>query len=209
MKKKNRDLTVFSLSAIDLFCSALGVFMILCFIVFPYYRKEAPPTPPQPTPAPPVPQVVIEKKVIASLTVAISWKVRTARGAAFSDLDDIDLHVDAPAPNGTRHHYYYPRTERSFSDSPARLVTDSMRGGSEVWVHPAVTPGVYNVSYVFFRKDGDRKDTELELLIISGEGKTKQITKIIPGNVKADSEKQVPLVSIRVDENGHVDFTSL
>jgi hypothetical protein len=39
MKKKDRNLNVFSVSALDLFASAMGTFMLLAIILFPYYLK--------------------------------------------------------------------------------------------------------------------------------------------------------------------------
>ena len=47
MAKKNREINVFSTSAIDLFASALGVFIVLVMILFPYFGKKSvePPTP--------------------------------------------------------------------------------------------------------------------------------------------------------------------
>lgn len=39
MRRTNRDMTVFSLSAIDLFASALGAFILLVMILFPYYQN--------------------------------------------------------------------------------------------------------------------------------------------------------------------------
>jgi hypothetical protein len=38
MRRPNRDTSVFSISAIDLFASALGAFILLVMILFPYYR---------------------------------------------------------------------------------------------------------------------------------------------------------------------------
>jgi hypothetical protein len=39
MRKPSRDTTVFTTSAIDLFASALGAFILLVMILFPYYRN--------------------------------------------------------------------------------------------------------------------------------------------------------------------------
>lgn len=38
MKRPDREITVFSTSAIDLFASALGAFILLVMLLFPYYR---------------------------------------------------------------------------------------------------------------------------------------------------------------------------
>ena len=40
-KKRSREINVFSTSAIDLFASALGVFIILVMILFPYFGKKS------------------------------------------------------------------------------------------------------------------------------------------------------------------------
>lgn len=39
MRSPNRDTSVFSTSAIDLFASALDAFILLVIILFPYYRN--------------------------------------------------------------------------------------------------------------------------------------------------------------------------
>jgi len=39
MRRPNRETTVFSTSAIDLFASALGAFILLVMLLFPYYRN--------------------------------------------------------------------------------------------------------------------------------------------------------------------------
>ncbi len=61
MIRRNREITIFNLSAIDLFCSGMGAVMVLMVILMPYYRKTTPiPPPPDPlptvvaVPAPPV-----------------------------------------------------------------------------------------------------------------------------------------------------------
>ncbi len=41
MKKLNRELNIFSISALDLFASAMGAFILLTVILFPYYQKNA------------------------------------------------------------------------------------------------------------------------------------------------------------------------
>jgi hypothetical protein len=39
MRRPNRETTIFSTSAVDLFASALGAFILLVMILFPYYRN--------------------------------------------------------------------------------------------------------------------------------------------------------------------------
>ncbi len=40
MRRINREINIFSLSAIDLFCSAMGAFMVISIVLFPYFRKK-------------------------------------------------------------------------------------------------------------------------------------------------------------------------
>ncbi len=47
MRRPKREFTIFSLAAIDLFCSAMGAFMVISIILIPYFgRKEAQPVTP-------------------------------------------------------------------------------------------------------------------------------------------------------------------
>jgi len=38
MRSKRRDISVFSISALDLFAAALGAFILIVLVLFPYYR---------------------------------------------------------------------------------------------------------------------------------------------------------------------------
>ena len=220
MQRKLRDTTIFSLSALDLFCSAMGVFMVLCFIVFPYYQNDTP-TPPAPAPAPapapvpapapaPAPRPVVQKEVIAGLTIALKWEITLSDGGTVS-MNDVDLHVDAPKPGGGRLHYYYKKPK--FSCSPAQLVTDSMNGGNEVWVHPSATPGEYKVSYLFYSFHGGRvldgRQIVLKLIVMYGDGKTKNFAKTLPYPFRVDTEKQYPWLKINVKGDGDISITEL
>ena len=57
MQRRNREISIFSISAIDLFCSGLGAVMVLFVILLPYFRMQSPeppvPAPPVVEPAPP------------------------------------------------------------------------------------------------------------------------------------------------------------
>ena len=82
MKRRSREISIFSMSALDLFASALGAFILIAIVIFPYFPNTsrspvvvvaapappdcppvvpcppavpAPPAPPPPTPAPPAP----------------------------------------------------------------------------------------------------------------------------------------------------------
>ena len=61
MKPARREINIFNVSTIDLFASALGAFMIVSFVLLPYFpnTSDAPPaaaTPAAPEPSPPAPE---------------------------------------------------------------------------------------------------------------------------------------------------------
>jgi hypothetical protein len=41
MKRPSREINIFSLSALDLFASAMGSFILIAVMLFPYYQKSA------------------------------------------------------------------------------------------------------------------------------------------------------------------------
>ena len=40
MKRRNRDITIFGMSALDLFASAMGAFILLAIVIFPYFPNS-------------------------------------------------------------------------------------------------------------------------------------------------------------------------
>ena len=63
MKRRNREISIFSMSALDLFASALGAFILIAVVIFPYFPNTtrnpvvvvAAPDPPECPPIPPTP----------------------------------------------------------------------------------------------------------------------------------------------------------
>ena len=65
MKRRNREINIFSMSALDLFASALGAFILIAIVMFPYFPNTnrvpvviaapAPDCPPVAPPCPPTP----------------------------------------------------------------------------------------------------------------------------------------------------------
>jgi len=39
MRANRRNISVFSISALDLFAAALGAFILIVLVLFPYYKK--------------------------------------------------------------------------------------------------------------------------------------------------------------------------
>lgn len=195
MKIQKKEESVFSTSALDLFCSAMGVFMLLCFVLMPYYRNETPAEEKPPTEEKPVSQNV--SVITPSVTVAISWtiaptvKVKGGVDARkFMDVTypkfadrccDFDLYVQEILPGGNKAFLHDFQHIGAYKETPARLVADSRLGGSEAWVQPAVHPGescdVFAVAFnksglSAFEKDMEFYEVVLHVLVLSGHGKT-------------------------------------
>ena len=138
MKKRFREINIFSMSVVDLFACAMGAFILITLILFPYYLKSD---------TTPCPLVGVAKKQF--LLVTMSW----------SQLGDIDLHVIDP-----RGREYYFRDKRH-PPSPAYLAKDNTRGpGNEIWLHPNVTPGTYKVYYKFFKNNSRTVDVKGKII---------------------------------------------
>lgn len=233
MRKAKKELTVFSLSALDLFCSAMGVFMILCFILFPYYMKESPtpPAPIQPSAPPPTPVPAPEPRVrkIPAVSVAMSSKIKLRDPAGneswhVTAFNDIDMYVYAPGPNGKTLTYNF--NKRRHEGSPAIYLVDSRRGGGELWVHPAITPGRYTVAFKLWEKHNPRtamlrsKKTgryatfkflahQIYFTILSPTGKKVVLSKEFKDSQFVDSGPEYKVVEINVSEDGDVNVEEL
>ena len=162
IRKRLKEINIFSMSVVDLFACALGAFILIALILFPYYLKSDPvpcPICPDPTPCPicepptpcpicedcppPCPEVPecpvcppesVEKKDY--LLVLMSWEPE----------DDVDMYVKDP----TGAVYSYQNIE--YPHSPAQFAEDNKVGpGNEIWIHPPeVVPGIYEVFYHYF-----------------------------------------------------------
>jgi hypothetical protein len=81
MKVIRRELSVFSTSAIDLFASALGAFILLMMLLFPYYRHAGPLSAPSDT------SDLIENRREALRSVADSMADRVTLDTEISELE--------------------------------------------------------------------------------------------------------------------------
>lgn len=157
MKARGRALNIFSMSALDLFASALGAFILLAVIALPFFANTA-----QLDDATLLSQIVQAREELAQAQEELAQaqeelaqaqaELEAAAKANFmvviiswSTTDDVDLHVTDPAGN----EFFYERKEHPGSE--AKLEVDVVNGpGNELWLHPKVTPGDYVVEYVYF-----------------------------------------------------------
>lgn len=94
MQRKNRDIVIFNLSAIDLFCSGMGAVMVLMVLLMPYYTRpkpqEAKPVEPvvvtPPPPAPPMPPSPDEGVRLSALELVIVLDTTGSMGSSLEAL---------------------------------------------------------------------------------------------------------------------------
>ena len=208
MKKRFREINIFSMSVVDLFACAMGAFILLVLILFPYYLKSDPtpclpceepicevceepacevcpicseiPECPEPRACPVCPPVGVAKKQF--LLVIMSWNRRS----------DIDLHVIDPLGN----RYYYE--DERHPPSPAYFAKDNTTGpGNEIWLHPSVTPGTYKVYYDFYSQDS-------RTINVKGKIITQEDKYIIPDCRLRREGQRLRVATIDVDDEGNV-----
>lgn len=89
MRRPNRDTTVFTTSAIDLFASALGAFILLVMILFPYYRNAGSDDAFSRT------QEIQERRRLASGEIAELLAARAIAQSEVQDLDEANRGIEA------------------------------------------------------------------------------------------------------------------
>ena len=209
MKRRNREINIFSMSALDLFASALGAFILIAIVIFPHFpnigmaelnaleaaldrlRSEEENSAAlqairneleerlQRVQAVYESQVAELRQQVTDTTEALAQAVQERNAAqgqlaesladnevleanladerrreflfitiSWSTDDDVDLHVVDPRGNE------YAWNSRRHPGSPARFEEDTVNGpGNEVWLHPTVEPGQYEIYYNLYSGD--------------------------------------------------------
>ncbi len=140
MKKKNREVSVFSVSALDLFCSAMGVFMILFFINMSQSedaQDEAPPALSL--------HLYLETTEEDASIPNRKWDAATQH--------DVDMIITAQIAGENNSHQYSPDKEnRQHENAPALYLTDGHNGQPDIWLHPQITPGNYRTTFTISQR---------------------------------------------------------
>lgn len=211
MKKKNRDINIFSMSALDLFASAMGAFLLIAVIALPYYLKVDKNL---------IEQVKKLEEDIQSSKAANKQlqeqnqqmkKQNEALQKANSDLkgqlsktfcvinmqwkstkvQDVDLHVVDPSGNE------YSFEVKSYPNKSAYFVFDSkgVKKGAEVWVEKELQAGDYKIYYTYYSGTGP--------VNIKGSIYTKSFTEDLPTKtMRVPNPKHKELIAtIHVDSN--------
>ncbi|MEM7699486.1 MAG: hypothetical protein AAF236_13900 [Verrucomicrobiota bacterium] len=151
MRKRDRNINIFSMSALDLFASAMGAFAVITLVLIPFYQKTSTvevvaedPPPEEPPPTPQAPPTLPVGFLEAELAVVIEWE---APGI------DIDLHIFH-----SQEHLFF----NNVSTDWMRLTgdeTDPSRRVKEIAVQeelePFVNEGAYEVRVAYYRDNDD------------------------------------------------------
>ena len=201
------------MSALDLFASAMGAFLLIAVMALPYYLK---------TDKSLVQDIQKLKKKIETISNKLSKcqsknselqeqnrqitqqnkKMQKELTKTFcviklswesSSKEDVDLHVTDP--EGREFSY----KKRSYSGSSASLTVDSkgVKKGAEVWIDKELHPGTYLIEYVYYSGSGS--------ISINGMVLTKSFTEDLPRKHmrNPNSNQRVKIAKILVDANGN------
>ncbi len=208
MKFRNREINVFSMSALDLFASALGAFILITVVLFPYFPNTG-------DSAERVADIKAELEAVEQRLHACETARQRAEQQAretasqlqqcredlskkfllvlmsWGTADDIDLHVVNPQGK----EFYYKR--KRFPGVAGALEEDNIRGpGNEIWLHPAATPGDYKIYYKFYAQRV-RGGAKVRGSVLTPEGKTP-----LPSKHMTRQGAKILVAVIKVDEQG-------
>lgn len=210
MKRKNREINIFNMSALDLFASAMGAFLVLAVVSLPYYLKVDPDLIDQlkqckgqlQSTQQQLQQCQAQNQQLQAeneqlqrdlaktfLSVVILWPNK----------DDVDLHVTDP--NGNEFYYSkHNRDRRDFPNSNAQLSWDVLKGpGAEVWDSASPESGIYKVEYLLYSK----KDTS-SVATIKGKLYYRDGFIDLPEKTLSRSGQKVIAIKVKLDSDGKV-----
>lgn len=223
MRRRSREINIFSLSALDLFASAMGAFIIIAVILFPYYLKTHTKS-----------DIVKEKSELAKLreqvkldanvikqlerenatksgklaspfiSVIISWSNTNKNNGNDIMGNDVDLHID---DKRLGHRYYYKNKKQTLPGSPAVFEEDTLIGpGNECWSNRAAKPGRYEIHYVLYQKNmvkGAPGDAVVRGTIIHPYGRISIPVKVL---TEVSKSKRYYMGTIVVKKNGVITY---
>jgi len=226
MKLRNREINIFSMSALDLFASALGAFILLTVVSLPYFsntgssdvdvaklRKDLGKA-----------QSALQKSKAKIKKIKSSMSSSQAKAAQCMEKNrklsgslnkcsialkkkfvlvviswgtTDDIDMHVIDPQGRE--FYYKK--KAFSGTPAKLEEDSIRGpGNEIWLHPAALPGTYKVYYKLYKKRSrSGKRIKVRGSVITPKGKRKLRDRFL---VTQGSKTLIAI--IKIDSEGKI-----
>ncbi len=215
MKPRNREINIFNLSMMDVISGALGAFLIIVIILFPYYKKETIDYRKQNLE---LKQKLEEKEADLQkaeealnksesekqqmqealtdckeklsqtfLVVLIKWKTTK---------QDIDLHVIDPS--GAEFSF----DKKTIPGRPGELSEDDLSGpGNEIWEIRNAPPGNYRIYYNLYDRHGNSENPVIQGRVFFREG-----SKELPGVRLTAVKVKKAVVTITVKADGDVEI---
>jgi hypothetical protein len=223
MKRLNREINIFSMSALDLLASAMGTFILLTVILFPYYLKNAD---------------IVERMSALRQQLETTQQQRaqlqqylqkcqaqTSKQSEITTLkrdlknchqklrqtflaivmkwetqkQDVDLHIIDPNNN----EFFYKKHNRNRSHFPnanAELSVDTIKGpGIEIWENPYIKQGIYKVYAKLYARKGNTKNPVVKTTIYYRDG-SKKLANI----TLHETNKKKLIAEIEVNAEGEV-----
>jgi hypothetical protein len=178
VRRRNREINIFSVSVLDLFASGMGVFALLAVILFPYYLKSD--------------TTVVKNSKSGFLAVVVQWTAKN---------HDVDLHVINPKGN----EFFFQAHNQDgthFPEVQAFLTVDSQHGpGAEVWLEPQPMTGDYQLFATLYDRHENPNTTVLKGKIFHRDGAIQ-----LPVRLLSRERYKVKLGDINVDAEGGVSF---
>lgn len=211
--RKNREINIFSMAALDLFACALGAFFLLMIILFPYYKKdnqlleklaksEAALRDCQSQSQQAAQQLQQCKRQLASgtLLAVLSWDSDDKKSVK---ANDIDMFVSDPGG------YEYSFQHQTNPNSRASISLDiQATPGFEVFEEPNIRAGTYSFGIALYKGSqyGNSMLNARVRFYTKDGGKTAPVIRIDPTQ---DAGRLFKVGNIVVGNNGEVDIQFL
>jgi hypothetical protein len=153
MKRPSRELNIFSLSALDLFASAMGAFILITVILFPYYQQNSK-----------IVQELQEAKAAEAAAVAERDKAVAERDKATAERQRLadenrKLQADAKAAQ-ERQAAAEARVRQLEKEQPQKPAEPQTAGSRSTWLYG-------NLEFVMYEYPGRQPGTQLVVGIVT------------------------------------------
>jgi hypothetical protein len=228
MRRPLRNIEIFSMSVLDMFASALGAFIIIAVILFPYYNNQKrfeKTTEDLKKTAKKLQEVNLEIRRFEERSALQQQELQEAKqaqtalaqckqseatcrtenksflvvGIEWEAPCDVDLHVTDPLGNEFKFDVNN-RNGTDFHNSPAALSLDMNSGpGIEIWQNPDAPPGDYRIGYQLFRIDFSAAVVVKGWVIDRSAGRRELPDKALDSSHKKET---VAVATVRVNSDG-------
>ena len=228
MKRRHREINIFGMSALDLFASALGAFILIAVVLFPYFPNIN--SSPEHVTALRAQLREMQEQLQtcqanlaqaqADLTQAQTelTQAQTDLTQAQADLQQCtrelrkkflliliswgtrdDVDLFVRDPQGKI--FFYKK--KAHHGTPAKFEEDNTRGpGNEIWLHPQATPGRYEICYHFYDNHSGKNSVQVRGAYLTPAGRRALDTVTLsPPNLGAESMEHV--ATIVIDNEGN------